>query len=250
MKFLLILIFWNFFTSLFSSDTPTIRLKMDCEEGVPDDIQDTVLVTAKNGKLNILHLHDEENCCCELEPEMTISGDTIFVYNTDVAKVSCFCMCSYKIKYTINNLPYGDYTLFMGDNRCHYRTMLSKRISFTPEMDTVIITRQPTPVNTTFIYWGVDTYPEFPGGEKAMKKYITNHVHRSQSGKSGFAIIDAVVERDGSLSDIKINERYSDNLDKDLKNQILKIVRSMPKWSPGKIGDTIVRTRIVIDVEF
>ena len=195
-------------------------------------------------------MNDEENCCCELEPEMIISGDTIFVYNTDVAKVTCFCTCFYKIKYTINNLPYGDYTLFMGNNRCLNRTILSKRISFTPEMDTVIITRQPTPVNTTFIYWDVDTYPEFPGGENAMKTYISDRIHRTQLDKSGSAFVEAIVERDGCLSNIEIDERYSLNLDKDLKNQILEIVLSMPKWSPGMIGDTIVRSKIYIDVDF
>ena len=249
MKHLLFLLFWSFFSFLFSPDTPTIRLKMDCDENVFDNRQDSVIVTTTNGRLDILHLNDEENCCCELEPELIIFGDTIFVYNTDVAEVSCFCLCNYKINYTINHLPYGDYTLFIGD-RCFYRTMLSKRISFTPEMDTVIITRQPTPVNTTFIYWEVDTYPEFPGGENAMKTFISNRIHRTQLGKSGYAVVLATVERDGCLSDIEIDERVSLNLDKELKNQIHEIVRSMPKWSPGKIGDTIVRSKIIINIDF
>lgn len=49
---------------------------MDCGENNYEDRQDSVLVTAKNDELNIFHWNVYENCCCELEPEMIISGDT------------------------------------------------------------------------------------------------------------------------------------------------------------------------------
>ena len=205
MKRLLFILFALLSISTIHSKEPTIRLKMDCGENNYEDRQDSVLVTAKNDELNIFHWNVYENCCCELEPEMIISGDTIFVYSTNISKSYCFCMCFFKVNYTIKHLPHGDYTLIIGDK----------------------------------------TYKQH---KKAEEKYIADHIQCEHNNELCYAIVSAVVERDGSLSNIKINK--SRNLDSQHEKQAIEIVRSMPQWIPGKIGNTKVRVETDIEVDF
>ena len=261
MKRLLFILFAFLSISTIHSEEPTIRLKMDCGENnyedrqdsvlVTEDRQDSVLVTVKNAELNIFHWYVYENCCCNLEPELIISGDTIFVYSTNISKEYCFCMCFFKVNYTIKHLPHGDYTLIIGDKTYkQHVTKLSTQLSFGPDRDTVLVVRQPNLVDTTIVYLEADTYPSFPGGEKAEEKYIADHIQCEHNNELCYAIVSAVVERDGSLSEVKINKAYSLNIDSQHEKQAIEIVRSMPQWIPGKIGNTIVRVETYIVVDF
>ena len=251
MKRLLFILFAFLSISTIHSKEPTIRLKMDCGENNYEDRQDSVLVTAKNAELNIFHWNVYENCCCNLEPELNIAGDTLFVYYTNVSKDFCFCMCFFKVNYTIKHLPYGDYTLIIGDKTYkQHVSKLSTQLSFGPDRDTVLVVRQPNPVDTTIVYLEADTYPSFPGGEKAKEKYIADHIQCEHNNELCYAVVSAVVERDGSLSDVKINKAYSLNIDSQHEKQAIEIVRSMPQWIPGKIGNTIVRVETDIEVDF
>ena len=251
MKRVLFILFACLYIFTIHSKEPTIRLNMDCGENNYDDRQDSVLVTVKNAELNIFHWNVYENCCCNLEPELNIAGDTLFVYYTNVSKDFCFCMCFFKVNYTIKHLPYGDYTLIIGDKTYkQHVSKLSTQLSFGPDRDTVLVVRQPNPVDTTIVYLEADTYPSFPGGEKAKEKYIVNHIQCEHNNELCYAVVSAVVERDGSLSDVKINKAYSLNIDSQHEKQAIEIVRSMPQWIPGKIGNTIVRVETDIEVDF
>ena len=52
------------------------------------------------------------------------------------------------------------------------------------------------PVDTTIVYLEADTYPSFPGGEKAKEKYIADHIQCEHNNELCYAIVSAVVERD------------------------------------------------------
>ena len=97
-------------------------------------------------------------------------------------------MCFFKVNYTIKHLPHGDYTLIIGDKTYkQHVSKLSTQLSFGPDRDTVLVVRQPNPIDTTIVYLEADTYPSFPGRKKQKKNIlqiisnvniITNYVMR------------------------------------------------------------------------
>lgn len=99
-------------------------------------------------------------------------------------------------------------------------------------------------------YDKVDTNPEFPGGEQAMRTFMLQNmkypVVAEENGIQGIVGVSCVVETDGSLSDIKIYKGVDPALDK----ESLRVVKSMPKWKPGMNGGKPVRVKTIIPIIF
>ena len=102
------------------------------------------------------------------------------------------------------------------------------------------------------IYDVTPTMPEFPGGAQAMGDYIAKNlkypVDAKQQGKDGFVMIQFVVEKDGSRSDVKVMRNGKlPSMDK----EALRVVNSMPKFSPGRNEkNQPVRVKFVVPVRF
>ena len=102
------------------------------------------------------------------------------------------------------------------------------------------------------IYDVVPTMPEFPGGAQAMSNYIAKNLKyptdAKQQGKDGFVMIQFVVEKDGSRSDVKVMRNGKlPSMDK----EALRVVNSMPKFSPGRNEkNQPVRVKFVVPVRF
>lgn len=95
--------------------------------------------------------------------------------------------------------------------------------------------------------------PSFPGGSSALLKYIADHVRHSggKDAGQGKVGVSFVVERDGSLSDFQITR----SLDPVLDAEALRVVKGMPRWTPGKqymngYGLVPVRTRYNVPITF
>lgn len=106
------------------------------------------------------------------------------------------------------------------------------------------------PENDT-IYLSSEQLPEFPGGQQAMFQYIADNVEypvfARMNGIQGRTICQFVVNKSGSLSDIKILKSSGNNkLDKEAVN----VIASMPKWIPGRSAGEIVRVKYTIPVTF
>lgn len=102
------------------------------------------------------------------------------------------------------------------------------------------------PTNPMYLY--VENSPQFQGGLQALTKYITDNL-RYPNGDSdihGRVVVNFIVERDGSLSDVKILRSVDPLLDK----EALRIVNSMPKWLPGTHDGKLVRVEHNVSVEF
>jgi len=88
-----------------------------------------------------------------------------------------------------------------------------------------------------------DERPEFPGGPEAMQKYLEDKISQPAvmrgicSGRK--LVVGFVVEKDGSLSQIDIVKSIEGCPDFDF--EVLKTVKNMPKWNPGKINGRWVR---------
>ena len=102
------------------------------------------------------------------------------------------------------------------------------------------------------IYDVTPTMPEFPGGAQAMGDYIAKNLKypadAKQQGKDGFVMIQFVVEKDGSRSDVKVMRNGKlPSMDK----EALRVVNSMPKFSPGRNEkNQPVRVKFVVPVRF
>lgn len=96
----------------------------------------------------------------------------------------------------------------------------------------------------------VDEMPSFPGGESAMKSYLSSTVKypivAQENGVQGRVIVQGIINKDGSLSDVKISRSIEPSLDR----EALRVVKAMPKWRPAKIKGRPVRTKCSIPIVF
>ncbi|MBF1529557.1 MAG: energy transducer TonB [Prevotella salivae] len=99
-------------------------------------------------------------------------------------------------------------------------------------------------------YCIVEMMPQYPGGLAAMLKYIRENIkYPEQAMKEriqGRVTVSFIIEKDGSISDVKAVRSVHPLLDK----EAVRVVKSMPKWSPGKHNGKPVRVRFNLPVMF
>jgi TonB family protein len=125
-----------------------------------------------------------------------------------------------------------------------------------PEVEEVVRGKMPAPVDTIRpinndekVLTGVVEYqPQFPGGIKACEQFIKENLRYPDTGSDvqGRVIVSFMVERDGSLSDIKVVR----GLDPAFDEEALRVVKMMPKWSPGATDGKISVMRYTIPIIF
>lgn len=89
--------------------------------------------------------------------------------------------------------------------------------------------------------------PSYPGGMGAMMAFIANNVKfPDDCCAQGRVIVSFVVEKDGSLSNVKILRSVEQLLDQ----EAIRIVKSMPKWKPARQNGKVVRCKYAVPVVF
>ncbi len=100
------------------------------------------------------------------------------------------------------------------------------------------------------IFVAVEQPAEFPGGQAAMMKWLSNNIRypesAQQNGISGRVVVKFVVEKDGSIGSPTIVK----GVDRDLDQEALRVVKRMPKWQPGKNNGQPVRSYFNLPVTF
>ena len=96
----------------------------------------------------------------------------------------------------------------------------------------------------------VEQQPMFPGGPAALMKYLSEHtkypVVAQENGVQGRVTVQFVVEKDGSISDVHVLRGVDPSLDK----EAVRVVKSMPRWTPGKQNGITVRVNYRVPVLF
>ena len=96
----------------------------------------------------------------------------------------------------------------------------------------------------------VEVMPQFPGGQIAMLKYIMENIkypeQAMKEGIQGRVTVRFIVEKDGSISDVRPVLSVHPLLNK----EAVRVVESMPKWTPGKQNGKPVRVRFNVPVMF
>lgn len=96
----------------------------------------------------------------------------------------------------------------------------------------------------------VEQQPMFPGGPAALMKYLSEHtkypVVAQENGVQGRVTVQFVVEKDGSISDVHVLRGVDPSLDK----EAVRVVKSLPRWTPGKQNGITVRVNYRVPVLF
>ena len=100
------------------------------------------------------------------------------------------------------------------------------------------------------VYDVVEVMPQYPGGQIAMLKYIMENIKYPkqimEEGIQGRVTVSFIVEKDGRVSNVRLLRSVQPSLDK----EAIRVVKSMPKWTPGKHNGKPVRVRFNLPVMF
>ena len=88
--------------------------------------------------------------------------------------------------------------------------------------------------------------PQFPGGQKALVKYLQKNVKRPEGIKPGKVKVGFVIDVDGKIIETQIEETSSINLNW----AAFDLVRNMPPWQPGKVEGEKVRVKYTLPLYF
>ena len=96
----------------------------------------------------------------------------------------------------------------------------------------------------------VEQMPQFPGGDAALMKYLSSHINyppmAAENNVQGKVILQFVVEKDGRVGEVKIAR----SVDKDLDKEAIRVVKSLPKFTPGRQNGYPVRVWYTLPVNF
>lgn len=109
--------------------------------------------------------------------------------------------------------------------------------------------KQDTKEEEVFIV--VEKMPQFPGGQEALFRFLGENVkypvEAQKAGHQGRVICQFIVDKDGSITNVEVVRSSGDaSLDK----EAMRLIRSMPKWTPGKQRGKTVRVKYTVPVNF
>lgn len=100
------------------------------------------------------------------------------------------------------------------------------------------------------IFVVVEKMPEFPGGEDAMRRYLARNIRypliAQENGIQGRVICQFVVNADGKIVDVQVVRGVEASLDE----EAVRVIKSMPAWTPGKQGGKSVRVKYTLPIRF
>ena len=100
------------------------------------------------------------------------------------------------------------------------------------------------------IFQIVEEMPAFPGGEQKLMEYVGKNIKYPQiareTGVQGRVYVNFVVEPDGSVSNVSVLRGIGGGCDE----EAIRVVKSMPKWKPGKQRGKAVRVSYMLPVNF
>ncbi len=108
----------------------------------------------------------------------------------------------------------------------------------------------PKHVEETKVFTVVEQMPMFPGGDAALMSYLAKNISyptvAAENGVQGRVVVGFVVERDGSITDVSVLRGVDPSLDR----EAMRVVKSMPRWTPGKQNGSAVRVKYQVPVAF
>jgi len=114
----------------------------------------------------------------------------------------------------------------------------------------VIAQPEPPKEEETKVFDVVEQMPSFPGGPSALMQFLSSNIKypvvAEENGVQGRVVCTFVVEKDGSITDVRVIKSVDPSLDK----EAMRVVKSMPRWIPGKQNGSAVRVKYTVPVTF
>ena len=100
------------------------------------------------------------------------------------------------------------------------------------------------------IFKSVEQMPQFPGGEAALMKYLSSHINyppmAAENNVQGRVVVQFVVDKTGKVGEVKVVR----SVDKDLDKEAIRVVKLLPKFTPGRQNGQPVRVWYTLPVQF
>ena len=100
------------------------------------------------------------------------------------------------------------------------------------------------------VFQSVEQMPQFPGGDAALMKFLSSHINyppmAAENNVQGKVILQFVVEKDGKVGEVKLAR----SVDKDLDKEAIRVVKLLPKFTPGRQNGQPVRVWYTLPVQF
>jgi protein TonB len=113
-----------------------------------------------------------------------------------------------------------------------------------------VVDEIPPAVEETKVFDVVEQMPQYKGGDQALMDYLNKSIKypviAEENGIQGRVVCTFVVERDGSITDVKVVRSVDPSLDK----EAVRVLKAMPKWIPGKQNGSAVRVKFTLPVTF
>lgn len=116
--------------------------------------------------------------------------------------------------------------------------------------EVIVEEKKPEPVEDNRVFDVVEQKPQFPGGEAALLKYVADHIHypamAQENNVQGRVVVQFVVTKTGSVGEVKVVRGKDPDLDK----EAVRVVKSLPKFVPGKMNGHAVNVWYTLPIQF
>lgn len=114
----------------------------------------------------------------------------------------------------------------------------------------VVEEKKPEPVDDNKVFESVEQNPQFPGGDAALLKYVSDHIRypsvAQENNIQGRVVVQFVVTKTGSIGQVKVVRSKDPDLDK----EAVRVVKSLPKFVPGKMNGHAVNVWYTLPITF
>ncbi len=116
--------------------------------------------------------------------------------------------------------------------------------------EVIVEEKKPEPVDDNQVFTVVEQKPQFPGGDAALLKYLSEHIRypamAAENGIQGRVVVQFVVTKTGNVGEVKVLRSKDPDLDK----EAVRVVKSLPKFVPGKMNGHSVNVWYTVPVTF
>ena len=115
---------------------------------------------------------------------------------------------------------------------------------------TNVFAQQETTTTAEKVFDVVDEMPSFPRGKGAMMEFLSKNIKypvvAEENGIQGRVLVKIVVKKDGTIDSPTVVKGVDPSLDK----EAIRVVKTMPKWIPGKQKGEPVNVSFIVPVTF
>lgn len=116
--------------------------------------------------------------------------------------------------------------------------------------EVIVEKKEEKPVDDHKVFDVVEQMPQFPGGQAALLSYISSHIRYpaicQENNVQGRVVVQFVVTKNGSVGEVKVVRGKDPDLDK----EAIRVVKTLPKFVPGKMNGHNVNVWYTLPIQF